>query len=97
MAAPADQPTPRWFARMRLDTTPLRASRDFRLIFASGLVTYLGSMITYVALPFQVAHLTGSFVAVGLIGLAELVPLIIFGLYGGALADSVDRRVMVIA
>lgn len=97
MAAPADQPKPHWFARMRLDTTPLRASRDFRLIFASGLVTYLGSMITYVALPFQVAQLTGSFVAVGLIGLAELVPLIVFGLYGGALADSVDRRVMVIA
>jgi len=82
---------------MRMDVTPLRTSRDFRIIFASGLVTYLGSMITYVALPFQVAQLTGSFVAVGLIGLAELVPLIVFGLYGGALADSVDRKVMVIA
>lgn len=82
---------------MRIDVTPLRTSRDFRIIFASGLVTYLGSMITYVALPFQVAQLTGSFVAVGLIGLAELIPLIVFGLYGGALADSVDRKVMVIA
>jgi MFS family permease len=82
---------------MRMDVTPLRTSRDFRIIFTSGLVTYLGSMITYVALPFQVAQLTGSFVAVGLIGLAELVPLIVFGLYGGALADSVDRKVMVIA
>ncbi len=82
---------------MRIDVTPLRTSRDFRIIFASGLVTYLGSMITYVALPFQVAELTGSFVAVGLIGLAELVPLIVFGLYGGSLADSVDRKVMVIA
>jgi MFS family permease len=82
---------------MRIDVTPLRTSRDFRIIFASGLVTYLGSMITYVALPFQVAQLTGSFVAVGLIGLAELVPLIVFGLYRGALADSVDRKVMVIA
>lgn len=80
-----------------MDVTPLRTSRDFRLIFASGLVTYLGSMITYVALPFQVAQLTGSFVAVGLIGLAELVPLVLFGLYGGSLSDSVDRRVMVIA
>ncbi len=81
---------------MRVDLSPLRASRDFRLIFASGLVTYLGSMITYVALPFQVAELTGSFLAVGLIGLAELVPLVLFGLYGGALADAVDRRVMVV-
>lgn len=80
-----------------MDVTPLRASRDFRIIFASGLVTYVGSMITYVALPFQVAQLTGSFIAVGLIGLAELVPLIAFGLYGGALADSVDRKVMVLA
>jgi MFS family permease len=82
---------------MRIDVTPLRTSRDFRIIFASGLVTYLGSMITYVALPFQVAQLTGSYVAVGLIGLAELVPLIVFGLYGGALADSVDRKFMVVA
>ena len=82
---------------MRIDITPLRTSRDFRIVFASGLVTYLGTMITYVALPFQVAQLTGSFVAVGLIGLAELVPLVLFGLYGGTLADRVDRRVMVIA
>lgn len=66
-------------------------------MFVSGLITSLGSMITYVALPFQVAQLTGSYVAVGLIGLAEVVPLVIFGLYGGALADAVDRRVMVIA
>jgi MFS family permease len=82
---------------MRIDVSPLRTSRDFRLIFLSGLVTYLGSMITYVALPFQVAELTGSYVAVGLIGLAELAPLIVFGLYGGALADAVDRKVMVVA
>jgi MFS family permease len=82
---------------MRIDTSPLRTSRDFRLLFFSGVITYLGSMITYVAIPFQVATLTGSYVAVGLIGLAELVPLIVFGLYGGALADSVDRRLMIIA
>lgn len=82
---------------MRIDVTPLRSSRDFRLLFVSGLITYLGSMITYVALPFQVAELTGSFVAVGLIGLAELVPLVVFGLYGGALADAIDRRTMVIS
>lgn len=97
MTAPADDQQRRWYARLRVDVTPLRASRDFRLIFFSGLVTYLGSMITYVALPFQVAQLTGSFIAVGLIGLVELAPLIIFGLYGGSLADTVDRRVMVVA
>jgi MFS family permease len=82
---------------MRIDTSPLQTSRDFRLLFFSGVITYLGSMITYVAIPFQVATLTGSYVAVGLIGLAELVPLIVFGLYGGALADSVNRRTMIIA
>ncbi|MCX8526755.1 MAG: MFS transporter, partial [Candidatus Nanopelagicales bacterium] len=86
-----------WIAKMRVDVSPLRTSRGFRLLFASGLVTYLGSMITYVALPFQIAQLTGSYLAVGAIGLAELLPLVIFGLYGGALADTVDRRIMAIA
>lgn len=81
---------------LRIDVTPLRESRDFRIVWASGLVTYLGSMITYVALPFQVAELTGSYLAVGLIGLAELVPLVLFGLYGGTLADRVDRRTVVL-
>ncbi len=89
-----DAPTRR--ARIRMDLRPLRHSRDFRWVFASGLVTFLGSMVTMVALPFQVAELTGSYVAVGLIGLAELVPLIVFGLWGGAMADAVDRRRMVL-
>jgi MFS family permease len=79
-----------------MDLTPLRRSRDFRWLWTSGLVTFLGSMVTMVALPFQVADMTGSFVAVGLIGLAELVPLIVFGLWGGAMADAVDRRRMVL-
>lgn len=79
-----------------MDVTPLRQRGPFRLLFAGGMVTSLGSMVTYVAIPFQVAQLTGSFVAVGLIGLAELVPLVVFGLYGGSLADRVDRRRLVI-
>ncbi|MFM8773471.1 MAG: MFS transporter, partial [Actinomycetota bacterium] len=83
--------------RIRMDLTPLRTSPQFRLLFAGGLVTSLGSMVTYVALPFQVAELTGSFVAVGLIGVAELVPLVAFGLYGGSLADRLDKRRLVIA
>ncbi len=49
-------------------------------------------MVTYVAIPYQVYTLTGSNFAVGAIGLVELVPLVVFGLYGGALADHVDRR-----
>lgn len=82
--------------RFVIDLTPLRTSRDFRAVFTAGMITSLGSMVTYVALPFQVAELTDSYVAVGLIGLAEVVPLIFFGLYGGALADAVDRRRMVL-
>jgi len=52
-------------------------------------------MITFVALPFQVKELTNSFWAVGLIGIVEIIPLTIFGLYGGVLADHVDRKKMI--
>lgn len=79
-----------------MDLTPLRSSRDFRLLFLGGSVSFVGSMVTYVALPFQVAQLTGSYLAVGLISLVELVPMVVFGLYGGALADAVDRRRLVL-
>lgn len=81
---------------MRIDVRPLRHSRDFRALFIGDLISFAGSMITFVALPFQVAHLTGSYVAVGLLGLFELGPLIVFGLWGGALADAIDRRRMVL-
>jgi MFS family permease len=94
---------PKRFQRLRarargltIDISPLRSSRDFRLAMGSGLVTTLGSMVTYVTLPFQIKQLTGSYIAVGLTGAAELIPLIVFGLYGGALADSVDRKIMVV-
>ena len=76
----------------RMDVTPLRESRDFRLLFTAGSVFYLGSMVAYVAVPFQIYRLTDSNLMVGLIGAVELVPLVVFGLYGGALADHVDRR-----
>ena len=75
-----------------IDLTPLRISRDFRLLMYSGLVTFLGSMMTYVAVPVQLKELTNSYIAVGLLGAAEIIPLVVFGLYGGALADSIDRK-----
>ncbi|GJF34247.1 MFS transporter [Kitasatospora sp. NE20-6] len=78
------------------DTTPWRASREFRLLWASGCVSSLGSFLTYVAVPLQVKELTGSSFAVGLVGAFELVPLIVFGLWGGALADALDRRRLVL-
>ena len=85
-----------WLSAVHVDLTPLRTSRDFRLLFAAGAVFYLGGMVTYVALPFQLYRLTGSNWAVGAMGLAELLPLMVFGLWGGALADHVDRRRMLV-
>jgi MFS family permease len=84
-------------SRLRLDTTPLRESRDFRLLFCGGTVFYVGGMVSYVAVPYQLYHLTGSNFAVGALGIVELVPLVVFGLYGGALADHVDRRMLLVA
>ena len=95
---PPGQP-PAWrrrLAGLRIDITPLRTSRDFRLLFAAGTVFYLGGMVSYVAVPFQIYQLTGSNFAVGAMSLVELLPLIVFGLYGGALADHVDRRKMLV-
>jgi MFS family permease len=85
----------RWRTRLaglRMDLTPLHTSRDFRVLFVAGFVFYLGMMVGYVAVPFQLYALTGSNFAVGAFGLAQLVPLIVAGLYGGALADRLDRR-----
>ena len=88
-----------WGARLRalrMDVGPFREHRDFRLLLIAGTVFYLGGMMTYVAIPFQIYQLTHSNFAVGAVGLVELVPLIVFGLYGGALADHVDRRLLLI-
>ena len=78
-----------------IDLTPLKNYRDFRLLWSAGLFSYFGSMITFVALPFQIKELTNSYWAVGLIGAVEIIPLTIFGLYGGVLADYVDRKKMI--
>ncbi|MEU8919699.1 MFS transporter [Kitasatospora sp. NPDC048545] len=78
------------------DLSPWRASRDFRYLWTSGCVTSFGSFLTLVAVPMQIKELTGSSLAVGLIGAVELVPLIVFGLWGGALADALDRRKLVL-
>lgn len=88
-----------WGSRLRalrMDLGPFREHRDFRLLLIAGTVFYLGGMMTYVAIPFQIYQLTHSNFAVGAVGLVELVPLIVFGLYGGALADHVDRRLLLI-
>src|SRR4051812_26803204 len=85
-------------AALRLDLTPLRTSRDFRLLFVAKTVFYLGFMVGYVTVPWQLYALTRSNLAVGTFGLVQIVPLIVAGLYGGALADRADRRrILVVA
>src|SRR6476660_7457320 len=79
-----------------MDFRPFR-SRDFRLLFAAQFVSLLGTMVTYVALPYQMYRLTGSSLQVGLLGGVELVPLLITAFIGGAMADAVDRRRIALA
>jgi MFS family permease len=80
----------------RIDVGPLRRYRDFRLLFCASAVSLFGSFVTMVAAPLQMKRLTDSFVAVGLIGVAEFVPLVTLGLWGGAVADAYDRRRVVV-
>ncbi len=80
---------------MAMDLTPLKRYRNFRLLFTSGLFSYFGASVIFITLPFQVKELTNSYWAVGLMGMVEIVPLTIFGLYGGVLADHVDRKKMI--
>jgi MFS family permease len=81
---------------MLLDISPLRRHRDFRLLFIGQFVSFFGSMITYVAIPYQLYKLTGSSLAVGLLGTVQLVPLLLSALWGGAYADAMDRRRLLI-
>lgn len=77
---------------LAIDTSPLRESRDYRLLWSGQLVSTIGRQITVVAVPYQVYLLTRSSLAVGLLGIAQVIPLVAFSLGGGAVADAVDRR-----
>jgi MFS family permease len=77
-----------------MDLSPLR-HRDFRLVFSGGTISGFGSFITYVTIPYQVAKLTDDPLMVGLLGVCELVPLLVMAFVGGALADYLDRRLLV--
>ncbi|WP_224362538.1 MFS transporter [Hyalangium versicolor] len=82
---------------MLINLSPLRKYRDFRLLFLGQLVSFLGSMITYVAVPYQVYELTQSNLMVGLLGTVQLVPVLLFGLVGGSVADAMDRRKLLLS
>jgi MFS family permease len=78
--------------RLLVDVSPLRVSRDFRLMYAGQFLSIIGRQITVVASALQVFLLTESSLAVGLLGLAQLGPLIVCSFAGGAIADAFDRR-----
>src|SRR2546421_2841026 len=78
--------------RLLVDTTPLRVSRDFRRLWIGQAVSVFGTTVTTAALPFQVFEETGSSLAVGLLGAAELGPLLVCAVVGGSFADRVDKH-----
>ena len=78
--------------RVLIDVGPLRRSKDFRYLFFGEMISLIGSGLTTVAVPFQLYSLTGSSLQVGLASLAQLVPLIACSFVGGAIADTYDRR-----
>src|SRR5215210_6621726 len=91
---PETEPVPEAFTRRRglaIDTAPLRIPA-FRRLFGGVAATMLGQQMTLVAVPYQVYALTGSSFLVGVTSIVALVPLILFGLLGGAIADAMDRR-----
>jgi MFS family permease len=82
--------------RILVDTTPLRESRDFRLLFIGQLVSMLGTQLTVVAIPYQVYSMTHSSLQVGAISLAQLFPFLAGALAAGPIGDAADRRPMMI-
>jgi len=84
-------------ARLLADITPLCVSRPFRRMWFGTSLSGIGTQLTNVAVALQVFELTQSNFAVGLVGLFALVPLVVLGLYGGALVDAYDRRTVVLS
>ncbi|MER7465063.1 MFS transporter [Streptomyces sp. NPDC097981] len=86
-STPTRRPT-----RIFADLTPLRTSPDYRRLWVGSTISWMGQAMTALAISLQVYDITRSSFSVGLVGLFALVPLVVFGLYGGAIADTVDRR-----
>jgi MFS family permease len=96
---PPHPPEPKGLGRLKrhmIDVTPLRQSREFRLLFAGMAVSDLGNEITFVTIPFQVFQITHSTLALGLLGLCDLVPLLFAPVVGGMIADTLERRRVVL-
>jgi MFS family permease len=82
---------------LALDISPLRASRDFRLLMGGEMISTLGTQCALVALPLQIYERSHSAALVGLLGAFELGPMTVAALFGGALADRIDRRRLLVA
>lgn len=82
--------------RLFADVRPLKYA-PFRRLWLANIVTVIGAQMTVVAIPAQIFHITGSSGYVGLAGAFGLVPLVVFGLWGGSLADVIDRRKLLVA
>jgi MFS family permease len=96
MIEPEPEKRREWWRFATVDAGPLRRHRDFRLLFIGRSVSFFGSMITFVAVPYQVYQLSHSTLLVGTLGLVELAALLVFAMLGGAMADAADRRTMVL-
>lgn len=77
---------------MFINIAPLKTNREYRLLFLGQMISFLGSMISYVAVPYQVYELTKDNALVGFVSIAQLVPLLLFGILGGTYADRLNRR-----
>ncbi|MDH3539241.1 MAG: MFS transporter [Acidimicrobiia bacterium] len=82
----------KWGRLAVVDITPLRRVSGYRWLFGGMFVMQVGRQLTVVAVPIQVYEITGSTLAVGLLGLVQLIPLLLVSLVGGALADAIDRK-----
>lgn len=81
---------------MLIDITPLKIYRDYRLLFFGQTISFLGSMVSYVAIPYQVFKISQSTFYVGLVSIVQLVPVVLFGLLGGSAADRFNRRTLLL-
>ncbi len=79
-----------------VDLEPVKRDRDFRMIWIGQLVSGVGRQVTVVVLPLELWNLTHNPLAIGLLAIVQLVPILIFSLGGGAVADAVDRRKLLI-
>ncbi len=81
---------------MLIDISPIKKYPDFRWLFFGQFISLIGSMISYVAVPYQVYHLTKDNAVVGMLGIVQFVPLLLFSMLGGTYADRLNRQKLLI-